>query len=272
VTVASLRDVAVRHGRTVALDGVTLEVEAGAIVAVVGGDGAGKTTLARTLAGVTRPTSGEVVAPPRGKVGYLPSGPGVWAELTVRENLEFIAAAFGLAGDDRARQIDALLTTTGLTDADDRLAAQLSGGMRRKLATAMVLIHRPLLAVLDEPTTGVDPVSRFQLWRLLATAAADGAAVVMTTTYLDEAERATTILVLDQGRPLVAGDLETIRSIVGGRFATSTSPGETPYSWRRASAWRTWTDDGMAPPDSSTDPDLNDLVTVLSMQQAQVGP
>ena len=198
------RRLGVRYGATVALEEVTFEVAAGTVAAVVGGDGAGKTSLLRALAGTVRPAAGTVRRPDERRLGYVSAGPGVWADLTVDENLSFSGRAYGLSAGELDRRVGGLLERTGLAGARDRLAGRLSGGMRQKLALAMAVAHEPDLLILDEPTTGVDPVSRAELWRLLAASAAGGAAVVVATTYLDEAERAATVLVLDRGRSLLA--------------------------------------------------------------------
>jgi ABC-type Na+ transport system ATPase subunit NatA len=166
----------VRYGGRAALADVGFAVAAGSVAAVVGGDGAGKTSLLRALAGTVRPSAGTVRRPEDRRIGYVSAGPGVWGDLTVEENLEFAGRAYGLgAGRLRSRTAQ-LLERTDLAEARDRLAGRLSGGMRQKLALAMAVLHEPELLILDEPTTGVDPVSRVELWRLLAAAAAGGAA------------------------------------------------------------------------------------------------
>ncbi len=198
-------DLTVRFGSRTALDHVSLLAEAGAVTAVVGGDGAGKTTLLRALVGLVRPSAGAVRRPPTAALGYLSSPVGVYQDLTVDENLAFAAVAYGVGGSAFAARRTDLLRETGLDGAPTRLAGRLSGGMRQKLAFAMAMTHTPQLLVLDEPTTGVDPVSRLEFWRLLTAAARAGAAVVLSTTYLDEAARADAVLVLDDGRVAAAG-------------------------------------------------------------------
>ncbi|MCB1246681.1 MAG: ABC transporter ATP-binding protein, partial [Acidimicrobiia bacterium] len=199
-----------------AISGVNLDIVEGTISAVVGGDGAGKTTLARVLGRLIPHERGDVRIPPWRQVGYQPASSGSWPDLTVMENLRFVADAHHLKGDDRSQRFDVLLDSTGLGAATDRLAADLSGGMRQKLGVAMALVSQPKLLVLDEPTTGVDPVSRAELWRLISRSAAEGTAVVMTTTYLDEAERAARILALEAGKTLAEGSPETIGSHIPG--------------------------------------------------------
>lgn len=199
-----LQGVTVRFGNVVALDDVSLEVAPGQVSTVVGGDASGKSTLIRVLAGVVRPEAGQVTAPEDRDLGLLPASAGSWGALSVAQNLEFAAAAFGLGRQEARRRIDELIERAGLAPARDRMAASLSGGMRRKLGVIMALVGRPRLVLLDEPSTGVDPVSRVELWRLISQAAAEGAAVLTSTTYLDEAERASHVVTLDAGR-VVAG-------------------------------------------------------------------
>ena len=195
-----VHDLSVQYGRHAALEHVTLHLRPGEVAAVIGGDGAGKTTLLRALAGVVRPASGQVRRPDRRRIGYVAGASGVYEDLSVDENFEFVAAAYGLTGSARDERTAELMARTGLTGTGGRLAGRLSGGMRQKLAFALAMLHEPELLVLDEPTTGVDPVSRADLWRLIAAAAAAGAAVVVSTTYLDEARRAAYVLLLEDGR------------------------------------------------------------------------
>jgi ABC-2 type transport system ATP-binding protein len=253
-------------GSQVALSGIDLEIHPGMIAAVVGGDGAGKTTLVRVLGRLIRPTSGRVSLPARLDVGYQPSASGSWPDLTVTENLRFVADAHRMSSGDARKRLDELLAATGLESASGRLASQLSGGMRQKLGVAMALVARPLLLVLDEPTTGVDPVSRSELWRLLSKAAAQGAAVVFTTTYLDESERAAHILALESGTTLVEGPPDSIRDSLAGQVWRTPDKPDSPYRWRRGREWREWTADG-SPPAAGTplEPDLTDLLTAATL-------
>jgi ABC-2 type transport system ATP-binding protein len=264
------RRLGVRYGATTALDEVTFELAAGTVAAVVGGDGAGKTTLLRALAGTVRPAAGTVRRPPERRLGYVSAGPGVWTDLTVDENLSFSGRAYGLDADELERRVGGLLERTGLAEARARLAGQLSGGMRQKLALAMAVAHEPELLILDEPTTGVDPLSRAELWRLLAAAAAGGAAVVVATTYLDEAERAGSVLVLDRGRSLLSGTPEEVVAATPGLVVEGAARPDGLPSWRRGARWRAWAPDGSAPP--ATSPvtlDLEDAVIVAQLREDQ---
>ena len=264
------RRLGVRYGATVALEEVTFEVAPGTVAAVVGGDGAGKTSLLRALAGTVRPAAGTVRRPAERRLGYVSAGPGVWADLTVDENLRFSGRAYGLDAAELDRRIGGLLERTGLAEARDRLAGRLSGGMRQKLALAMAVAHEPDLLILDEPTTGVDPVSRAELWRLLAASAAGGAAVVVATTYLDEAERAATVLVLDRGREPARRHPRRGRGRHPRPGRGGGGPPRRPPSWRRGARWRAWSPDGSTPPGTSPATlDLEDAVIVAQLREDQ---
>ncbi len=155
----------------------------------------------------------------------MPPGAGSWADLSVDENVAFIGGSYGLSGDALARRADELLGRAGLDEARDRLAGKLSGGMRNKLGFCLAMLHEPDLLVLDEPSTGVDPVSRVELWRLISEAAVQGTAVVLATTYMDEAERSGSVLVLDQGRPLLyGGPQEIVAAYPGAVVADRETP------------------------------------------------
>jgi ABC-2 type transport system ATP-binding protein len=264
-----------------ALDGVSVAVAEGQVTAVVGGDGAGKTSLLRCLAGVLRPDSGEVSRPAKSRIGFLPASSGIYPDLTVAENLAFRAAGYGLRADVAARRATELTEQAGLTAARDRLAAKLSGGMRQKLGVIAALLHRPELLVLDEPSTGVDPVSRSGLWHLIASAAADGAAVILATTYLDDAQRAAEILVLDAGRPLSSGTPdEIVRDMPGSVRAVSGRPpgAAADRAWRRGTGWRVWCPPGAGGANdpgalgTPAKPDLQDAVIAAALARQLPAP
>ena len=260
-----LTDVTVRFGATLALDGVTLNVTPGQVVTVVGGDGAGKTTLLRALVGLVGLDSGSVRAPALDQIGYLPATTGSWLDLSVQENLTFAGAAYGLRGRALADRAQMLMESADLASVSDRLSRKLSGGMRRKLGFSLALMSSPALLVLDEPSTGVDPVSRLELWRLITHAAADGTAVLTSTTYLDEAERASHILVLDGGRAVIQGE----PSAVVADFAPVVTEGRRPMhpgrAWRRGRVFHeVWHEP--PPPDARRiEPDLEDVVIAMSI-------
>ena len=261
-----LEGVTVEFRGQTAIEAVDLDVERGTITAVIGADGAGKTTTARTLVGLVSPSVGTVRRPDGDSIGYQPEAAGTWRDLTVAENLSFAASAYGISVDsDRCRE---LLEVTGLGPAEDRLAGQLSGGMRQKLAVAMAMLPRPQLTVLDEPTTGLDPISRAEVWRLLARAAGEGTAVLATTTYLNEAERASHVVVLDAGKVLASGTAESIRGSFPGSLGVSDRRPDHLPSWRRGNQWRIWVADGQVPdPARAITPDLEDVVTAAALSR-----
>jgi ABC-2 type transport system ATP-binding protein len=255
-----VRDVTVRYDAVLALDAVSLELEAGAFHAVVGGDGAGKTTLLKVLAGLDVGQTGSSRLPAPERIGYVPSAGGVFVDLTVDENMAFVAAAYRLRGwRERA---DELLDRAAIGRFADRLAGHLSGGERRKLAGSMALLPEPDLLVLDEVTTGVDPVSRLELWRLLTAAAADGAAIVVATTYLDEAERMEHVLLLHDGVVLANGTPDEIAASVPGTVVEVDDPSDRASSWRAGHRWHAWRPD--ADPAGSTLA-LGDAAIVLEL-------
>lgn len=225
------------------LGDVDLDVPRGSIVSVVGGDGAGKSTLLRCLIGRIAPAAGTVRRPARHRLGYMPATSGTWRQLTVAENVDFVAQAFRLSATDRARRSADLLDRATLADASDRLAGDLSGGMRHKLGFVMAMVHAPDLLVLDEPSTGVDPVSRVELWRLITEAAAAGTAVVMSTTYLDEAERASSITVLHGGHVIASGSIDELLSTYPGSITAPERATDRRRAWRRGSTVREWCPD-----------------------------
>jgi ABC-2 type transport system ATP-binding protein len=256
--------VCVRFGDTLALDHVWFRAEPGRVSAVVGGDGAGRTTLLRCLAGALAPASGLVRRPAPLATGYLSAGSGMYPDLSVNENLAFRATAYRIPPQQARERSAELLARAGLDRVGDRLAGQLSGGMRQKLGVIAAMLHRPDLLVLDEPTTGIDPVSRADLWWLIARAAAGGAAVVLATSYLDEAERAHDVLVLDAGTVLASGTAEQIVAAMPGTLtmASERPAGEAGRrAWRREGRWRVW-DPAAADTAGAVAPDLQDAVTV----------
>lgn len=266
----SVRDLTVRFGDVLALDGVSLQTPPGVITAVVGGDGAGKTTLLNALVGMVPIESGTVDTPPRSEIGFMPAGAGSWSDLSVDENVAFVGGSYGLAADVLAARADDVLTRAGLSGARDRLAGQLSGGMRNKLGFCLAMLHEPQLLILDEPSTGVDPVSRVELWRLISEAAARGTAVVLTTTYLDEAERAGSVLVLERGRALLSGSPRDVVSSYPGVIVQTDSPTRREFAWRHGNGYKEWWPDD--PPAGSTTAALTlEDVSIVASLREEVG-
>ena len=219
-----LRDVRKRLGATTALDGVSLRIARGEMFGVIGPDGAGKTTMLRLICGLLRPDSGTVRLqgddPARVRrtatavIGYLSQRFSLYGDLSIDENIEFFARIHGVT-DFHARRTR-LLELTGLQPFRARLADRLSGGMKQKLALACTLVHEPPLLVLDEPTTGVDPVSRREFWKLLAEFLAEGLTIIMATPYLDEAERCMRVALISSGRLLAVDDPRRLQAAYAG--------------------------------------------------------
>jgi len=229
-------------GATRALDRVDITIEPGRVYAVIGGDGSGKSTLLRVLAGVQKADSGDVRRPGSGDTGFVSAGGGVFPDLSIAENVEFAAQAYGLTSwRDRAQT---LLRRAGLATFGDRLAGRLSGGQHRKLAGIMALLPQPRLLILDELTTGLDPYSRLEISRLITDAAAAGTAVVTATAYLDEAERAEHVVLLHRGRCLAAGSPESVTAAIPGTVEDVAAPDDPARAWRQGRCWRQWRPDG----------------------------
>lgn len=262
-----LRDVRITRGRTLALAGVTVPVDPSRVTVVIGGDGAGKSTCLKLMAGLLVPDSGEVLRPAKQLIGYVPASAGFYADLTVQENLDFSASAYRLSGKEHGRKAGQLLERTGLGGARRRLGGQLSGGMQRKLAVGMSLLHAPELLILDEPTTGVDPVSRAELWRLISGAAAEGTAVAVTTTYVNEAARGVSVVLLDAGQVCASGSPAQILNDVPGAFGTmGGAKRPAPLSWRRGANWRVLDLAGKLPDGARpVEPDFEDAVVAATL-------
>ncbi|MEZ4473474.1 MAG: ABC transporter ATP-binding protein [bacterium] len=209
------RDLRRRLGGTLAVDALSLTVRGGELYGLVGPDGAGKTTTLRMLAGLLTPDAGTVevdgrpfgpdAGSARAALGYMPQQYSLYGDLSVDENLTFFGRLFGLSRAERAERMERLLHITRLTRFRDRRAEALSGGMYKKLALACALLHQPRVLLLDEPSNGVDPVSRRELWDLLHDFVEGGMAVLLCTPYMDEAARCHRVGLLHHGRLLAEG-------------------------------------------------------------------
>jgi len=217
-----------RFGRTTALDGVDLVVRPGTVLGLLGPNGAGKTTAVRVFATLLRPDAGRVEVAGhdvvraadqvRALIGLTGQYAAVDQDLTGVENLVLIARLLRLSRADARRRADELLGRFGLADVAGRVVKTYSGGMRRRLDLAASLVNRPAVLFLDEPTTGLDPRSRGEVWQSVRAMVADGTTVLLTTQYLDEADRlADEIVVLDRGRVVAAGSSAELKAKVGGR-------------------------------------------------------
>jgi len=221
-----------------ALDGVSLEVGCGKLAALVGPDGAGKTTLIRLIAGLLVPDAGEltvlgvnVAADPQqvqSRIGYMPQRFGLYEDLSVQENLDLYADLHGVTAEERKERYPRLMDMTALGPFTRRLAGRLSGGMKQKLGLACTLVRRPEFLLLDEPTAGVDPLSRRELWRIILQLVAEqGITVLLSTSYLDEAERCDPAIVLRQGKVLAQGPPSEVSALAENRtFLARPPPGQ----------------------------------------------
>src|SRR5512138_946664 len=226
--VVRVSGVSLHYGKVHALDAITLDLPAGRIIGFIGPDGVGKSSLFSLIAGARKIQSGTVevlggnmasarhrsqVCP---RIAYMPQGLGknLFPTLSVFENIDFFGRLFGHARVERERRIDELVHATGLAPFTDRPAGKLSGGMKQKLGLCCALIHDPDLLILDEPTTGVDPLSRRQFWELIDRIRADrpGMSVLVATAYMEEAARFDTLVAMDVGRVLVIGQPEEVLS------------------------------------------------------------
>ncbi len=216
-----------RFGDLVAVDRLTVSVAPGELFGLVGPDGAGKTTTLRMLAGVLRATAGDaiihgvsVALDPeaiRPDLAYMSQRFGLYGDLTVLENLRFYADLYQVPAAERASRLERLFRFSNLEPFKDRLAGQLSGGMKQKLGLSCALIHRPKILLLDEPTFGVDPISRRDLWLIVHDMVAQGVTTVVSTAYMDEAERFDRVALLDRGRMLTVDEPEALQRRLEGR-------------------------------------------------------
>ncbi len=216
-----------------ALDKISMDIEPGKMTGLVGPDGAGKTTLIRILAGLIDPDAGEATvfgraatATDRSMIGYMPQRFGLYEDLSVIENLRLYADLRGLPPADRQASFDRLLDFTDLKRFTDRLAGKLSGGMKQKLGLACAMVRAPKLLLLDEPSVGVDPLSRRELWQMVKDLAGDGIGVLWSTAYLDEAEKCDTVTLLSEGKGLYAGPPQALTDKICNRVLRLAVPSE----------------------------------------------
>lgn len=210
------------YGDIKAVNGINLNVNGGEMFGLVGPDGAGKTTTIRTLCGLLKVDSGSVEVlgselkknkkEIQNQIGYLSQKFSLYGDLSVDENIEFFADIHNVKGFEQRR--DELLSFTRLTPFRDRLAEKLSGGMKQKLALACSLIHKPKILFLDEPTTGVDPVSRRDFWKILSDLQKEGITILMTTPYLDEAERCNRVALMDKGEIIAVDTPQNVKASI----------------------------------------------------------
>jgi ABC-type multidrug transport system ATPase subunit len=224
----SIRGLTRRFRELVAVDGLTLEVPHGALFGLVGPDGAGKTTTLRMLAGVLPPSAGDalvggvsVAKDPEGvkrHIAYMAQRFGLYADLTVRENIDFYADLYEVPARERPARLERLYRFSSLGPFEHRLAGQLSGGMKQKLSLCCALVHRPEILLLDEPTFGVDPISRRDLWLIVHEMVAEGTTVFVTTAYMDEAERCDQVALLHHGRIIALDTPQALQQSYAGEM------------------------------------------------------
>ncbi len=218
-----------REFKTVtAVDGLTLQIRPGEIFGLLGPDGAGKTTTIRLLAAIMDPTRGwarvagydtvEASEPIKQRIGYMAQRFNLYGDLSVWENLNFFADVFEVRGEERKERIERLMVFSRLGEFRHRRAAHLSGGMQKKLALACTLIHTPEIIFLDEPTTGVDPVSRREFWDILTELHLRGITLVVSTPYMDEAERCSRVGLIYQGQMVVCDTPEAVKAMTEGEL------------------------------------------------------
>lgn len=236
MTVPSVRLEALsrRFGEDDAVRSLSFEVQHGELFGLVGPDGAGKTTTLRMLSGILRPTSGDALVAgisvrddPEGikpHIAYVAQRFGLYTDLTVRENIDFYADLFGVPGAERAQRYNRLYDFSGLGPFADRLAGQLSGGMKQKLSLSCALVHQPAIMILDEPTFGVDPISRRDLWLIIHEMVSAGTTVVVSTAYLDEAERCDRVAMLHEGNLVALDQPDALRGLLRGRLYSLRTP------------------------------------------------
>lgn len=226
VPVIETRVLARNFKATRAVDGLDLSIQQGELFGLVGPDGAGKTTTLRLLAGLLDVSGGEATilgfdlkSQPEAikpRVGYMAQQFSLYAELSVLENMRFFAELFDVSARDLSERMQGLLAFAGLTEFKDRRAAHLSGGMQKKLALACTLVHRPEVLLLDEPTTGVDPISRREFWNILTELHLDGTTIMVSTPYMDEAERCSRVGLMFAGKLVVCDTPQNIRNRLEG--------------------------------------------------------
>lgn len=224
----NLKNIFVRYGDLLAVEDFTMEIPQGRITILAGPDGAGKSSLIRMLIGLVPRSRGELskqgqtilndFRPITRTVGYMPERFSLYSDLSVAENLRFFGQIHGLTGKEIQRRSHDLLERTGMSNFTGRRAGQLSGGMKQKLALSCILLAAPELILLDEPTTGVDPLSRIEFFSIIETLRDEGKTILLATPYLDEAERGDRIVFMKKGRKLSEGNIHEMKKSFPARL------------------------------------------------------
>ena len=212
-----VRELKKNFGKVNAVKGISFKVSMWDIFGILGPDGAGKTTTLRMMAGVLKPSSGEIIlsdleddSPATGRMGYMPQNFSLYEEFSIWENVNFVGSMYGVESRNIKKKGEEVLSLMGLIDFGDRLAGRLSGGMKQKLALACALLHEPEFLILDEPSRGVDPVSRREFWEILYKLNSRGITVLVSTPYMDEAELCSQLAFMHHGRILLSGSPDEI--------------------------------------------------------------
>jgi len=235
-----------RFKKVTAVDRLNLTIERGEIFGLVGPDGAGKTTTFRLLTAIMNPTEGratvagyDTVKEPeeiKKLIGYMPQRFSLYGDLSVMENLHFFADIFEVRGTEREERIRTLLHFSRLEEFQGRRADHLSGGMQKKLALACTLVHKPQILFLDEPTTGVDPISRREFWDILSNLHLEGVTLLVSTPYMDEAERCSRVGLMFEGKMIVCDEPEKVKGLVRGEVI-ELRPQPLPKAWEIIEGW-----------------------------------
>jgi ABC-type multidrug transport system ATPase subunit len=237
--VVSIRNFSKSYGTVPAVRSLTLDVERGILFGLIGPDGAGKTTTMRTLVTLLRPDEGELyvdghsvrkdISQIRSITGYMPQRFSLYPDLSIDQNLNFFADLFNVPKGEAAARKKRLYQFSRLEEFKTRLSGRLSGGMKQKLALSCTLIHNPVILVLDEPTTGVDPVSRNEFWTILHELKSEGVSVLVSTPYMDEALKCDRVAVMHQGRIMIEGEPKSLSTHLAGRVFGVQDPGLLPH-------------------------------------------
>lgn len=223
-----VQDLVRNFGKLVAVDRINFQINYGEIFGFLGANGSGKTTTIRMLCGILAPTAGDAIVAGfdiskhaesiKRSIGYVSQRFSLYADLTVEENLEFYGRIYGIVNHEFQKRIEEVLTATGLKSVRAKIAGELSGGWKQKLAIANAMLHKPKILFLDEPTAGLDPISRRSVWEILYQLANEGVALFVTTHYMEEAERCNKIAFISKGRLLKIGKPEELKKEVSGNL------------------------------------------------------
>jgi len=246
VAIIETENLTKRFRNITAVDGLNLNIKRGEIFGLVGPDGAGKTTTIRLLAAIMNPTEGKAIVAGydtvreaeeiKKLIGYMPQKFSLYGDLSAMENLHFFADIFDVRGNEREERVRTLLRFSRLEEFQGRRADHLSGGMQKKLALVCTLVHKPRILFLDEPTTGVDPISRRELWDILSDLHLEGVTLLVSTPYMDEAERCSRVGLMFEGKMIVCDEPEKVKGLVRGEVI-ELRPQPLSKAWEIIEGW-----------------------------------